>query len=96
MYLNNGKLGLIDYGQVKEISKETRINIAKMCVALMCNDTKEIINIQRNGFGLATKNNNPWVLEKHGRIAWDNAGREICEGLNIQLFAEKLDRMDPM
>ena len=96
LYLNNGKLGLIDYGQVKEISKETRINIAKMCVALMCNDSKEIVNIQQNGFGLATKNNNPYVLEKHGRIAWDNAGREICEGLNIQLFAEKLDQMDPI
>ena len=28
--------------------------------------------------------------------AWDNAGREVCEGLNVQLFAEKLDRMDPI
>ena len=28
--------------------------------------------------------------------AWDNAGREVCEGLNVQLFVEKLDRMDPI
>jgi aarF domain-containing kinase len=96
LILENGKIGLIDYGQVKRIKKDVRINIAKMCVALCANDEEEIVRIQLEGFGLRTQKNDPWVLGKHARVAWDNAGRQVCEGLNVQLFAEKLDQMDPI
>jgi hypothetical protein len=33
-------------------------------------------------------------LHKHARLAWDNSGREIFEGLNVQLFVEELVRRD--
>ena len=91
-----GRLGLIDYGQVKQIGVDARVNIARLCIALMNNDTEEIVRIQRDDVGLKTKHNDPWVLYKHARIAWDNASRETCEGKNVQLFVEELDRRDPI
>ena len=68
LILDNGKLGLIDYGQVKTIAKDVRLNIAKMCVALCAEDEEEIVNIQLHGFGLRTKKNDPWVLAKHAHV----------------------------
>jgi aarF domain-containing kinase len=96
MLCDDGRLGLIDYGQVKQIGVDARVNIARLCIALMNNDTEEIVRIQRDDVGLKTKHNDPWVLYKHARIAWDNASRETCEGKNVQLFVEELDRRDPI
>ena len=93
---DDGKIGLIDYGQVKEIAKETRVSIARLCIALLNDDEAEIVRIQREEIGLKTLRDDPYVLYKHARLAWDNSGRETCEGKNVQLFVEDLDRRDPI
>ena len=63
---------------------------------MLNDDVDEVVRIQREEVGLRTKRNDPYVLYKHARLAWDNSGRKTCEGLNVQLFAEQLDRRDPI
>ena len=37
---------------------------------------QEIVRIQGE-FGLRTKHGDPWVIERHARLSWDNTGREV-------------------
>lgn len=45
LLLSNGKIGLIDFGQVKRISEEQRINYAKLIIALKRKDEKEVARL---------------------------------------------------
>ena len=67
--------------------------LSKLLLACLHDDTPNIIALQRES-GMVTTHMDPWVLEKYARISWDNDGREVTEGLNIQLFIERLDARD--
>ena len=54
----NPSLGLIDYGQVKKLSKETRLLFAKLIIALDKDDKEEIVNLMKEA-GMKTKNMDP-------------------------------------
>jgi aarF domain-containing kinase len=95
MLMNDGRLGLVDYGQVKRIPKENRVFIAKICLALLKDDSETVIALQKE-CGLETKNMDPWVIEKYARVAYDNDRREVTGGMNIQLFLEHLNERDPI
>jgi len=45
MLLNDGRLGLIDYGQVKRMTLEERIIYAKLMVAHSRFDKEEVIRL---------------------------------------------------
>ena len=66
---DDGRIGLIDYGQVKEVDKITRIRIAKICTALLHDDEETVLKIQVES-GFRTRDMNPYVLTKHARLAW--------------------------
>lgn len=96
LLLDNGKIGLIDYGQVKHITLEERLRLAKLLVALCKEDIPEVLRIQRDEIKLHTKKQSDYAIEKWTRISWDIDSREVTEGLNIQLFLEHLDAVDPI
>ncbi|RHY31914.1 hypothetical protein DYB32_003044 [Aphanomyces invadans] len=95
MLLDDGRIGLIDYGQVKKISKEQRHQLARCFVAL-AEGTKEDVVASALDMGLRTKHNYPDVLEKYMRVAFDRDDKQVTEGLNIQLFIEALEARDPI
>jgi aarF domain-containing kinase len=49
MLLEDGRVGLIDFGQVKIIDATVRLNLAKMMVAIANDDKEEIVRIQKEG-----------------------------------------------
>lgn len=91
LLLDDGRLGLIDYGQVKHISKEHRLNLARLIVALAEGSREDIIRVLTQDMGIRTVNNNPYYLEKQARLMIDNDDRSITEGMNAQAFLEYLD-----
>lgn len=91
LLLDDGRLGLIDYGQVKHISKEHRLNLAKLIVALADGTRDDIIRVLTQDMGIRTVNSNPYYLEKQARLMIDNDDRSITEGMNAQAFVEYLD-----
>mmetsp|Transcript_7201 Transcript_7201/g.9383 ORF Transcript_7201/g.9383 Transcript_7201/m.9383 type:complete len:532 (+) Transcript_7201:81-1676(+) len=90
----DGKLGLIDYGQVKEISKEERITLARLILALSRDDKDEIVKTYTQ-MGFRTKKMNPDVIYKHCKTIFDNDHRDSL-GMNIQLYLEQLQAEDPV
>eukprot|EP01083_Nonionella_stella_P163719 539721_1 len=91
----DGKLGLIDYGQVKHLEVQQRIDLAKLMVYLAANDRDKIIQ-QIVQMGLETKYMDEWVIEKSARFYFDSDGQEVTEGMNAQLFLEYLQKRDPV
>jgi len=90
----DGRLGLIDYGQVKEIDPASRRQLALLIKALASGDRQRVID-QFASMGFKSKRMDPWVVEKTARIYFDRCDREATEGLNLQLFIDKLTANDP-
>lgn len=64
LLLRDGKLGLIDYGQMKHMSLEHRIIYAKMIIALARNDKPEVVRLYFDELGTKTKYRNEDVAFK--------------------------------
>ena len=94
LVLDDGKLGLIDYGQVKHLDLEARLKLAKLMIYLKRDDTQMIIK-QVENMGLRTQNMDPWVFEKVGRFYFDCDSMEVTDGMNMLLFMEYIDKRDP-
>ncbi|KAF1773597.1 Protein kinase-like domain [Phytophthora cactorum] len=94
LLLEDGRLGLIDYGQVKHISKEHRIHLAKLIVALAGGSRDDIINVLTKDMRVRTTKMDPYFLEKQARLMIDNDDRTVTEGMNAQLFLEHLHTID--
>uniref|UniRef100_K3WDH8 ABC1 atypical kinase-like domain-containing protein n=1 Tax=Globisporangium ultimum (strain ATCC 200006 / CBS 805.95 / DAOM BR144) TaxID=431595 RepID=K3WDH8_GLOUD len=94
LLLEDGRLGLIDYGQVKHISKEHRLNLAKLIIALAEGTREDIIRVLTQDMGIRTAKSDPYFLEKQARLMIDNDDRSVTEGMNGQMFVEYLDTID--
>lgn len=88
-------LGLIDYGQVKKISKETRILFAKLIVALDEDNKGEIVRLMKEA-GMKTRRMDPEVLYLYAKVSYDTINDQILGGKHVQLFMEDLEARDPI
>lgn len=96
MLLDDGRIGLIDYGQVKRLDMKTRVDIAKLIIALAHDNKEEVVRVMIEDHNLVTQHNDPYVIYKLAQISWNRDDREMCEGKNIQLFFESLGERDPV
>lgn len=96
LLLENGSLGLIDYGQVKKLDSSMRLKIANMIIALEKGNKEEVARVMSEEHGLKTKNMDPYVLYKLAEISWNRDDKEVTEGKNIQLYLEYLGKRDPV
>lgn len=96
LLLEDGRLGLIDYGQVKSLEDKHRILYALFILALNKDDKDEIVRLYNKEMGIRTKDNIKDVLYRHAVFYHDRDTPEIMEGLNMHLFLEKLEKDDPV
>ncbi|KAL7576984.1 hypothetical protein ACA910_006738 [Epithemia clementina (nom. ined.)] len=89
------QLGLIDYGQVKSLTKEQRHLFAKLIIALDENNNDEICGLIQEA-GYKSKKMDPEVMVLYAKAAFDDDSRAITGGLHIQLFMEKIQETDPI
>jgi len=90
---NDSKIALIDYGQVKAISKHDARNYAQM-LRLIKESRRDEALILAKEMGFETERNNDYVLWKTLQVCIDSDSREACEGMNLQAFMEKLSKED--
>jgi aarF domain-containing kinase len=98
MELSNGKIGLIDYGQTKRLTKEECVGIARVVSALGQNviDEKKVGEAMRQ-FGFRTKNNSDKVLTMYAKLFFDSDDEAKAEGcVTPQLYLMKLSALDPL
>lgn len=89
------QLGLIDYGQVKSLTKEERLHMCKIILALASDDKKEIVRLMTKA-GFKSKSMNEDVIFKYAKVSYDEDNDELTEGKHIQMFMEDLQSRDPI
>ncbi|CAM9998246.1 unnamed protein product, partial [Ectocarpus sp. 12 AP-2014] len=91
----DGKLGLIDYGQVKHMALEERVKLAKLIVALDEDDREGVVRAYID-MGIRTKRMDPEVLYLHAKACFDCDHKDNLGGVNIQTYLEMLQERDPI
>lgn len=95
LLLKDGRLGLIDYGQVKHIPYDIRVKYAKTIIALARDDTAEVARVMFEEFGCVTTHMNPDIAWRMCAFWNDRDSDDITEGRNIQSFMDWCEARDP-
>lgn len=96
LLLKDGRLGLIDYGQVTSMDVEKRIIFAKMIVAIHRDDKEEVARIFFDEMKAVTKHKKKDVAYKLCCFWCDRDTDDILEGRNIADFLDHCEACDPM
>lgn len=94
LLLPDGKIGLIDYGSTKRLSRSDRIMACVIYAALARGDRGMIVDVARNG-GYKSKYFNQDVIWKLMRFGFDSYNKDLMEGKNVQTFIDDLYATDP-
>lgn len=89
------QLGLIDYGQVKRLTKEDRHLFCRIVLALADDDRAAIVRLVKEA-GYVSKRMDPDVIYSYAKVAYDEDNAELTKGLHIQMFMEDLQARDPI
>jgi predicted unusual protein kinase regulating ubiquinone biosynthesis (AarF/ABC1/UbiB family) len=89
------QLGLIDYGQVKQLSKKLRQLFCKIIIALDDDNKDEIFTLMREA-GFNSKRMDPEVIYLYAKVGYDQDNDELTKGVHIQMFMEDLEARDPI
>jgi len=87
------QLGLIDYGQVKNLTKQERLHMCEIIIALANDDKEKIVNLMKEA-GFKSKTMNEDVIYKYAKVSYDEDNDELTEGKHIQMFMEDLQARD--
>jgi aarF domain-containing kinase len=105
LLLAQGRLALVDYGQVKVLTPENRLRLARLYVALArageaagggggAAARARVARCLRE-MGTTTARNDPDVLFQLARIYFDRDDASVTGGAHPQAFCEALEREDP-
>lgn len=95
LMLPDGRLGLIDYGQVKRLSEDDRLQLARLIVALARDDKAAVVHLMAEA-GFKTKRMDPHVLERIAVLFYDRDSKDVIGNLNVQTYLESLEARDPI
>jgi aarF domain-containing kinase len=96
LLLPDGRLGLVDYGQVKRMTERDRIIYAKLVIAMSRDDRKEIVRLLSDEIGFKTRDMNEDVIYRTTVFWNDRDTDDVTMGLSVHHFSEWLDETDPV
>ena len=96
LMMPDGRLGLIDYGQVKKIPVESRIVYAQLIIAINNGDATETLRISREEMGNVAKYGKQDVGYRLTCFYHDRQTQDVLQGLNIQEFIDWCEAEDPL
>ena len=94
LLLPDGKIGLIDYGATKHLSRNERLSACLIFAALHRNDENFLYELCVSG-GYKSKHGRKDVLMKLMKFAYDTYGNDLMKGKNVQQFMDELKAADP-
>eukprot|EP00049_Salpingoeca_infusionum_P003030 m.62438 g.62438 ORF g.62438 m.62438 type:complete len:567 (+) comp11912_c0_seq2:1558-3258(+) len=95
LLLPDGRLGLIDFGQVKELPVEDRIQLARLIVALADEDEDKVFQVHHE-MGFRTEKGSKYVSYRLATIGFNRDDAQVTEGMNLQSYFEHLGKLDPV
>ena len=90
----DGKLGLIDFGQVKRLPEEITAKFAKLVIALNDDDRDTVCRIASE-IGCENEKNIPDVVWRLTAFWMDRDTPDVTLGMDIHKFLEEMERLDP-
>eukprot|EP00933_Yihiella_yeosuensis_P017157 TRINITY_DN14410_c0_g1_i1.p1 TRINITY_DN14410_c0_g1~~TRINITY_DN14410_c0_g1_i1.p1 ORF type:complete len:579 (-),score=118.79 TRINITY_DN14410_c0_g1_i1:15-1751(-) len=99
--LDDGKLGLIDYGNVKRLTIKERTLLGRLILALAADEPLAVISAAKE-LGFETRDGNDELLFRYAQLWFDRDDAEsmVCPDgrrpTNIQLYLECLNEKDPL
>ena len=96
MLLKNGKLGLIDFGQVKSLTEEERQNFARLTLAHAAMDKNEVVRLHFDVLKSDSKYRDPDVAYLLSAFYNDRDTDDVLQGKNIAEFVDWLEAQDPI
>lgn len=96
LLMPDGRLGLVDYGQVKRLGLEERIIYAKLIVAINRDDREEVVRLMTDEVGFRTKNMDPNIIYLTAAFFNCRDSDDILQGMNVSEFMEWLEKSDPV
>jgi aarF domain-containing kinase len=96
MLLKDGRIGLIDYGQVKEISLEKRLKYAQLISHIAREEKTQTCDHATTHMGLKTKHMNYDIIYKLLAFFHDRDTDDVTSGMNIQQFMDWANEVDPI
>ena len=96
LLLRDGRIGLIDYGQVKKMSIDERIKYAKLIVAHSRKDIEEVARITFDELGTVTKYKRPDIAYLHSCFWNDRMTKDVMGDKNIAEFIDYIEAQDPV
>ena len=97
MSLPCGRLGLIDYGQTKTISKDERLGVARVVQALGTGSNDKVIAEAMRKLGFKTKFDQDDTLAKYAALFFDSDTEGKKMGCATpQMYFATLTKMDPL
>lgn len=94
MLLPDGRIGLIDFGSTKRLTRNERLSACLLYAALARKDEKMIFDLCEVG-GYKSKYGDKEVLWKLTLFGYDSWGKDLMGNANIQTFMDELKRKDP-
>lgn len=95
LLLKDGRLGLIDYGQVKHMSEKERIIFAKLVIAHYRMDKEEVVRISFDEMGAVSKYHIQEAAYLLSAFYLDRDTDDVCQGKNISDFVDWIEAWDP-
>ena len=89
MLLPDGRIGFIDYGSTKRLTKNERISCCMLFAALARGDAQMLFDMSEIG-GYKSKYGRKDVLLKLIQFGYDSYGKDVTGGKNIQQFIDEL------
>lgn len=96
LLMPDGRLGLVDYGQVKKMSIEDRVIYAKIIIALSRNDRCEVVRLMVDEVGFRTKYMKEDIIYETAVFFNCRDTEDILKGMNVSAFMEYLEKTDPI
>ena len=96
LLLEDGRLGLIDYGQVKAMTIEERIKYAKLIIAHYRRDKNEVVRIHFEEMGTVTTKRDVDTAYLFSSFWNDRNTPDVCGDMNIASFIDYLEAKDSM
>ena len=94
LLLPDGRIGFIDYGATKTLTRNERITACVLFAALARKDKEMLFAISDVG-GFKSKYGNKDVLYKLFQFSYDSWGKDVTGGMNVQQFIDDLKTKDP-
>ncbi|KAL7533227.1 hypothetical protein ACHAWF_004398 [Thalassiosira exigua] len=98
LVLDCGRLGLIDYGQTRRLTKPDRLALARVVAAVGKHhpDVHEVSNAMRT-FGFRTRDGNDDIMAKFAALYFDSDAEGKKMGCSSpQIYLLRLESIDPM